>query len=404
MDITVFQALTMLIANKKCAFDSERILQKIYLRGVTTSDDALILREALNSLKLTEFTINEDVDSINNDPTRRYFESMLALHTLKENLDDLDIQKLKQLYQFHFHKMSPYFQLYVPETVFKNQNLHKVAGRDLSEEKYAKSLATLEDENSYVFLFPKELEKGQAKLILNLRKEKLILLSKIAFCAVVSVQLNNEAFPLDLYTDPNGPFGAKQRGRKLISDPVNNFFQQTTHSSNLGIMKSNMPLYRDSPLLSQKNEGFVRPVDVRKLDKSSIQARYIESKKVLPFVNGISGTFLMVLRLAKQLRDEGVYPYENSPMQLRLFIKTLVAILIHTGGGHSTQEWLQPIQLPEIQDAFKTLAGFDAFSMENLYMSDRAFFNAREETELYTKSYLRHQAINQVVVHRALSF
>ena len=94
MKITVGQALLILIEKNL----SDTALQKLYLNGASSEEDLQVLNAYLKNPLLRGFEITADYDAINDDPTRRYFESHLAQLTLSKQLSNIPLARVEELY------------------------------------------------------------------------------------------------------------------------------------------------------------------------------------------------------------------------------------------------------------------------------------------------------------------
>lgn len=399
MHISVFQAITIFIKNNLTDESCLSRVLPLYLRGVLTVHDQSLLDEILQAECLRDFTVVDDLGQNVHDPSRHFFESMLACESLAGSLDIIDSQKLKALYDEQFDRMDEYFKTHVPETVFKNRNLHVVSGRNLGEEEYAQVIAELKSEDGVEFLRPRP-NLEDAETIYNDRKKKLLLLVKAAFCSVICVQLNDNEYPIAIYFSKNGPFDAQNRGRTPrqhdlgLGRTSNN---TALRSQSYGIMRTSMPLYFDSPLLAAKSFAYNKPTDRSTFVEGSAWVTKVQSQKVHTFINSISGTLLMQLRMTKKLLNEGKYPFSEDPRQFHTFHKLFICSLLYLSGGHCLAEWCGVFELPEVKAAFAQVPGFASLSIEGFFLNEPILKKVINETIEYNdRLFEKHQLNGEI--------
>lgn len=190
----------------------------MYLSGTKDEIDSHAFRKLVTDESLTNYTLSYDYKIIDNDPTRRYFETHLAAITLKNSLKNLDIEDLTSHHQFLYDLLSETKKKEVTE-IFYNPTLP--LGQFNIE--YVSVLKSLNDTPSY-------------KEASELDQEKMCLLIK---CSILSVFLMTNkpstiSFPIGIYNI--GFFKKENRGVKTL------FRQENVQSNHLGIVKSYMPL------------------------------------------------------------------------------------------------------------------------------------------------------------------
>jgi hypothetical protein len=402
MKITVFQALTKLLKDKQVPQPWLKKLQRIYLNGIDSTEDKLFVSTLLRSPILQEYDITEDLTEVVKDPTRRFFESTLMINQLATTLDALELPALLTLSKLEFDKMDKKYKVLVPRTLYLNKDLHLLAGQNLGEEEYAAILQSLKDPDGYLFLLPTSGNHKDCETLYLERKLKLELIVKCAFCAVVAVQLNNDGYPIPIYQAKDSLFSKDKRGRafKGVPDSSDLRDKQIVRSMTLGIMASFMPVY--GPLKAKAPSSYVKPTDKSKPVLGSAWIEKIQDRKVIPFVNSLSGTLLMQLRLSKKLLDDGTYTYSDAPKQLALFYKAFVASMLYSSGGHCLFEFMQVFELPKVKEAFKSLPGFDGLSTSSLFLDDSAsaFMKSVDSTVEYNEVILNKKALAEALTHK----
>lgn len=71
-------------------------LKRLYVCGVITADDKSFLFHVTRDDALDKYTINMSDEAINEDPSRRYFETHLAYETLARFLQKIDLKNLRE--------------------------------------------------------------------------------------------------------------------------------------------------------------------------------------------------------------------------------------------------------------------------------------------------------------------
>lgn len=412
IDITVFQALTLL--KEKYLDNSVRYheIESIYLTGVRGKPAEYMLNELLDDPLLANYHVSDNKKDINNDPVRRYFESHLCHNTLKTSLDNLDAELLEDHYQAILGRIPEEDQAIL---------IPMIEGRvsPSKPNEYSEGLAKLSKSDSYQSLQPQETPGNETSGretpadILNARKDKLRLIAQCMYAAFyVDEALPSGEVPLDIYSRPGSAYDEENRGRieRVDIDALEDACEygknydeskisQTVRSHNLGIMRSFMPLPTGDALLAEELSTSLRPADRFTYAAGSYAVpNKIFSNKVTPFVSSISGTMLIKLRVIAQLLRENNFVF-NTPFsprnqrniknqQLELFLKTFIAYMLYNAGGHSLDEYLQVLDQYIVQQEFRDLAGFSGLTLINLFQKDNA--EAFDKTVTQTIAYNKH--------------
>lgn len=392
--ITVFQALTIL-AKKYRGDEAHKEtyaqIKSLYLSGVKQQNDVETLERLFQNDALKGFNISKEAHDINEDPVRRYFESRLCNETLKDSLDRLDLRRLERHFNSIYSLMSSKRQ-----KGFDDKISNGTVETDGIEKEYAEGVRVLKDPASFQSLKPEEGTKRKTpEQILADRKQKMIFLGKSALAALRTGVSN---LPLDLYHNEDYVYGPANRGRVPRKDEDGND-NSHVRGFNLGIMRTYMPVPQGDALQSPELAGYDRPVDGNTFVPGAQMPEKFFSTQVSPFVSSISGTMLGQLRVTAKLMQEKKYLYEAQgkdadaiEAQLKEYFRSFVAYMIYNAGGHSLNEFLSVLELPEIKDAFKDLPGFDKLNLEQLFKeeNDAAFERAVDATIEY----------NEVIVHK----
>ncbi|WP_010598702.1 hypothetical protein [Rickettsiella massiliensis] len=344
----------------------------MYLSGTKDEIDGYAFRKLVTDESLTNYTLSYDYKIIDNDPTRRYFETHLAAITLKNSLKKLDIEDLTSHHQFLYDLLSETKKKEVTE-IFYNPTLP--LGQFNIE--YVSVLKSLNDTPSY-------------KEASELDQEKMCLLIK---CSILSVFLMTNkpstiSFPIGIYNI--GLFKKENRGVKTL------FRQENVHSNHLGIVKSYMPLpISDIAYRENKPFPYLRSADNTTFYSDAQWPRKNFRLLTHPFSSSISGTILCHLRVAKYLLDQSSLSFKNSK-HFANFIRCVISVLLYQTGGHSLNEYVSVLTLPEVINAFDQLENFNSIDEKTLFFTENkaAFYQAIDATIVYCNTLLRKEKLH----------
>ena len=407
MVISPFQALTIL-AKKYSNYGFGEKLQQIkqlYLVGIRNSEDETLFQELMKNEALTGYKVSFDKEVMNNDPVRRYFESYLSHEILKRSLDDLSKNRLETHYDKVFNKMSRLFQLVIAIWTYRSKKHMIKTSRVNSSGEFSYAIALLNDENSFLSLKPDEKSTDKTvDEVLADRKEKMIFLAKLVFTTLTLISTNpNSAFPLDIYGKESSPFSSENRGRTFKSDEAGiRQVKQEVYSNAFGIMKNFMPLPRGDVLYSELSSKHVRGPESTTYVEGAQVPEAAFSTRVTPFVNSISGTILVQLKVIAQLFRDGDFEFQDDPTQLKLFLKCYICFLQYYSGGHSLNEFISVLELPEVRVEFQTLPGFEDLNLKSLFQDDNeaVFERAIQQTITYNDRILARNEAFQAIAKR----
>ncbi|MCX7116297.1 MAG: hypothetical protein NTW08_10400 [Gammaproteobacteria bacterium] len=412
--ITVFQALTVLAENYRGKAQHKDIYAKIksvYLSGVRGTNDIETLNQLLQDPLLNQYTITVDRADINEDPVRRYFESQLCHATLATSLDSLDKKTLNAYCTTLFNQLDPVEQINLRNTVFSGTERGTSQLSGINKE-YGEVIRVLTLPSSTQSFKPEDPIAGQSpEAVLKDRKDKMILLSR---CSITALCIINNAwdgeYPLNLYRQSDSVYKPTHRGRTDRNDPLLPGIQDV-ESQALGIMRPYMPLPRNDVLVSETPTHYVRPADYcTYMQGEHFIPDLIFANYVTPFVNSISGTLLVQVRVMAKLMHECRLVYAanrwddlQTQAQLKLYFKCYMAQILYHGGGHSLEEFFLVLQLPEVQEEFEDLPGFDALTLETLFKDENemAFERSMEKSISYNHAILNKKKLHHEFTERA---
>ncbi len=104
-----------------------------------------------------------------------------------------------------------------------------------------------------------------------------------------------------------------------------------------------------------------------------------------PFVNSISGTMLTQLRACNKLLLKGKLEFNNIK-SFSSFIKCLVSSMLYFSGGHSLNEFIFPLSIPVVKEAFQDIGNFgETMTIYGLFYhnNEEAFMEALEKSSQY---------------------
>lgn len=388
LEISLGQALLLLIDKYHTNKLLLERLSKIYLLGIT-QDDLAELRDLLQDSILAKYKISYTNSTIDNDPTRRYFETHLAFHSLTTTITELketDLSVLDDALCDMLRNSSSYRHFEsVKDLLAGNDDTHEYS--DLI--KKLKLRTYFQDQ-------PQE----------NIKKMMLL-----ASSACLSVFITNQmdgyghAFPIGIYNDSDSLYANHKRGRQEKKD------QKQVRSQNLGLMKSTMFVPQDDLAFTDKVSTGIRVADKFRFIPAAEWPEINFASFMHPFSASISGTLLCQLKVFSYLACYNQLPF-NSYIKLKSFFKCCTSLLLYHSGGHSFNEFLAPLRLYEVQQFFKTIPNFEELNFYNLFYKDnkKAFSSALKETREYNKLYLKKIALNRAIrsvdytVFKAFSF
>lgn len=379
------QALLLLIEAYKTDSAKSALLKKMYFLGIQESDEGSEMAKYFTPLHetpctqeqmdaflrdplLANFTISRTPNTIDNDPTRRYFETHLAYNTLLDHEDKLASEVLDKHYQELIGRLNPY----------RIAKLSYVLEGNLREE----------DENPNKEYAHYIAMMNNGTLVPGVKnREKIRQLIQSSYLSVKVCNINNDTFPLNIYG--TGIFHLSTRGgtKKNLYDD--------SYSNNLGTMRSTMPTPTSDITRATAETPFTRGADNSVYDENALWVKSNFDKLVHPFSNAISGTILAIIRCCAALKT----PVTDSSETMRDYLRLLVTTMLIASGGHSFYEYCAVFELIDTRKEFERLEGFENLTMEALFLTNNeaAFDKALASAIEYNKLILQRQNVHRAI-------
>lgn len=373
--ISVGQAILLLIKRYQDNQLMKRLLSKLYINGINTSESLEIVKEQFQQAGLSEkYEISTEQRVINEDPTRRYFETHLSHETLKTSLNHVELDWLKGYFAKIYNELNDNQR----EKIDGYLSGQLQPSDDQYAREYLDALNRIKADDNYACYS-------------GVQKEKLTLIVKCAWLGVVIAR----KMPLDIYGA--GLFSEVARGRVAKATP-----QRVASSPNLsrhfGLMKSYMPVPRDDVTFAEKGFEFLKPVDMNNFNPQADWPRQCFSTLIHPFSCSLSGTMLAQMRFMKHLtnKQDAVFP---EAQQFTSYVRSLTSALLFNSGGHSYYEFLAVLSLPQIRQAFQGCQWFTSLSLETIMLTgnEAAIDQALADTIQYHDVLLAKQAFHSAL-------
>lgn len=386
MIISPFQALTILAKKYRNASPhSEEAhlflqIENLFLVGIQSEQDFVQLVKLLNDESLLSYEVAlSDKEVINNDPVRRYFESILAHETLKTTIDSVDMNVLNRYFNAVYAEMSLNLRFFIPFTIYSGSMDSKLTRASSTAPEYIAAIKKLHDPQNFLSLKPtpeemQGLDKTSEEKLYE-RMDKMRIIVKTVHAAMRAVNSNEKKdFPLNLYESQDSPYSPERRGRRARKDDSD--LPQVVRSFNLGIMRSYHPLAQDDPLYEDPHAPtsglYRRASDHSTYIPGAQMTEKFFSNQISPFVNSISGTMLCQLRVMAKLLEKDKLEFSSHPDQLKAFFKSMVSYMIYNSGGHSFQEFMSVFDLQEVKEMFKNVQIFEQINLRTIFQSENA--------------------------------
>ncbi|WP_244940862.1 hypothetical protein [Legionella sainthelensi] len=395
--ISPSQAMLLLIDHYKNDPEKVAELKKLYLVGVRigqgdnkarkfepNEEDLSKMNKYLSDPCLAAYEVSRDKKVINNDPTRRYFETHLAYETVKNQIDGIDkalLQKQVELLTAALTKNDPEskdakdcMRVFSGDIHKEDSKLHK---------EYANYIAKIKSKELYGDLNDEQ-------------REKIILLVQSSLLGVANAQARPKELPIDIYkTAPL--YSDNWKGKELVQD------QDSTANAHMGLMKNYMPVGQHDIATSNSAAPPVKPSDQATYKDDGNYAKWVEMNfagLVHPFSNAISGTMLCQLRnLAEQQNGEraNASGITDSAAEMEKYSRVFIAAMLYGSGGHSLNEYTYPLQLDEVRTEFAGVDGFTELDLGTMFLDHnaKAFDDALNDAITYNAQFLQRQKLNQ---------
>lgn len=382
------QALLLLMDKYEKKNDTKTLeeLKKLYLSGGDSLEAQKRIREFCNDPELLKnYRVDFSPHSINQDSTRRYFETHLAFETQKivsEQINFDAIQKhFNSLYKemekanlYNFNHISNVLLGKFPtdpeeahELIYTGQLTDFLRYKEFSD-----AIRRIGEDKNYDSFSPEQ-------------KEKIKNILKIMFLGVNLVMHSGANYPLAIYGQD--VFSDKNRGTiHKDQDPV---FMRTQH---MGIMHGHHPLPFEDIAFTEKSFTALKPSDLSTFNPDAEWVKQNFNTLVNPFINSISGTMLTQIRLIlfENLNNRLQF---SSKDELFAFLKLCATSLLYASGGHSLKEFVATMMHPQTKEAFSFIQNFDTINVETLFHDNnsKAFELALKKTQLYNNQILKRK-------------
>jgi hypothetical protein len=364
--ISLGQAILILLADYKENNIEFRKLAELYLEGLNNDKAYSKIAAYLSDPKLKNYFVSLHHDTINKDPSRRYFETNLALLTLKNNALQLNIRTLRA-YQ---------------------RDLLNFATQDSAALHYLKLCFTGSEEEIYDISKKTYYEYRDALLDLQQTFKRSLHEVEIDYVRLmvsisitgVSGALHTQARNLPLQQIYGKKFFGPERGRVLRNDE-----DDIPFTNNPGLMRSNMPM----PLDELRPQVTKTVCDQATFDIKKKWCKDYFKLAVHPFSNSISGTVFVQLRhLLRQYQSLPEKSLFHDGQEVKNFLKCFISTMLYIGGGHSIYEFCAPLTYAPIFAEIKHIPYFaNEMGVKDLFLIDNepSFFAALKKTIKYNK-------------------
>lgn len=379
--ISVGQALLILIKKYQ---ENPRLLselKKLYLEGANTPQNKQAIDNWLKDIALRDYEVSKSYKVTDADPTRRYFETHLAYETLKNGLDEINLNDLQNYYKTMYGLTLDVLDKFDKNSDFTTQEVNKALNGEVIEstlfqKEFSDAVNNIRTGDTY-------------KDFSDENKQKMELLVKCAYLGVMNAKY--DYLPIPIYG--KGIYAEKNKGRmRYPSD------QESVTSHGLGVMKSHMPLPAEDIARSEKPSELLRPADQFYLkDPDSVWAKDNFARLVHPFSGAISGTMLSQLRTFKYLNDAGYFSSFSEKDKFMSFVKSFASIMLYNSGGHTFHEFLSPLQVKPVQEGFNFIDGFNDINANNLLQegNEVSFDKALEDTLEYNENIINRMRLQE---------
>lgn len=363
-------------------------LNRLYIEGIKTDKDKLYIRKIKEILADKNFVVKSDAKTINDDPSRRYFETNLAYHILKNKTELLDHSELEK-----FTKKLKNRLLSLPSS---NLSLHMLVEKILTGDMDKHVL------NTYQMEYSELTHKLLTNNFYGLSEISCKNLYQIA-CSTILATLNtqfDQSMPADIYSDSIFTMGMDGRGR--VVKP----YHQEVKTTAKGLMKSisPLPMYHDLVNPVEENyEGDVRSPLQRSADQADFMiesqwSQHLFSRQTQPYSNGISSTTLAQIRNIILQKRQG-NPHFSSTFQE--YMTSFAALMLYNSGGHSFFEIFEVFKLSLCRELLGEESGLqealsdDSLMYKLLYLDQKeAFEIALQSTQEYMHTLLNKKILN----------
>lgn len=366
-------------------------LYDLYLNGTYRPDRLTSLNDILALHKndvLKPYQISFEPDVIDNDPTKRYFETHLAFATLKNVSKEMDSKKLEYLVSELKNML-----------LISNYTLYKKAKKVLKGKQADNTEVSKKTADYLNRIRDKKLFTVEQGFTTSDRK-KIKSMIKISLLAIMCATYNKN-LPLKVYGKDKSCFGffGKEKGKILKAK------DDTGHSQHYGLIKGHMPLSANDIAFSDSTFPFLKAAEQAKYDEKAIWLKKNFYHSVHPYSNSISGTLLCVIRILCYYQNIGIFTFTDTKKTFDDFIKLFSSTLLFFSGGHSMYEMISVLQLPEIINELQNKNKLDYLDLKNKQISSLYFYNnelafkiALKKSIEYNNQYLGKCQLNEEII------
>ncbi|MDF1678537.1 MAG: hypothetical protein P1U32_07585 [Legionellaceae bacterium] len=338
----------------------------------------------LTDKALEKYDVSFDSSVINEDASRRFFETHLAYHTLEKGLDNLDSSRLeRQMLTLKRALEDSVVVRYSGVLPLMRQvldgDVDALAGEQgedvLIFREYVNYIHSIDDTN------------GPFKAFTPEQREKVKMLAKCSFLGVMNASFLN--LPIDVYG--TGYYSDEQRGKKMKEGGA------SARSSHLGVMKSHMPLSKDDVAATEHTPDFLKPSDQSTFQSDTSWTEYNFAKAVHPFSNALSGTMLCQIRNIEKFQRNGTGGgFGRNSDELKGFSRLFISAMLFGSGGHTLHEYTKPLELPEVVSELSGQNMDTSMNLETVFRENNPGFDvALDEARRYNRMMLARTALHQ---------
>ena len=357
VDISVDQALLILLDKNRDNQEQYLRLKKIYLSGVTDQNSLSYLKECLSSNDLLMYRVCDTFERANGAATRRYFESHLALETLKRCEDSHDLQNYAD-------------ELYDDAPSSINCELKEGT-------QYGDVLALIRNKMKLQFVPNDAKNVSYAMIALSI--------------SAVEICRTNPKISLDIYDSKI----LSEKEKSTVCKIGDQQLVRLLHGGNL-LSRSPLPMDDEMFLTSDASDlDFTRGTLSSSGKEGSSWVNKLADSKIHPFVNSISGTMLAQIRLAIEKLKCSTFPF-NEERGFKDYFRVFISTLVYFLGGHSLFEFVDVFQIPDIEKALRGHIEYDFLTLESLFLVDnaQAFNCALEKSIKYNRKLIQRKEVH----------
>jgi hypothetical protein len=385
--ISVGQALLILIdkygaENRKVFSSSAKVasLKKMYLSGVRSQREYDLLVQYLGDPVFKgRYQVSGEPRVVNEDPSRRYFETHLAKNTLQDALNQITEKQLKI-----YIALMPLGVAKQTRWVYEYNKQHGyISAADVLHGRVKEGKENMVTQYAHMVAQVRRADQPYASFSVE-ERSKIRFLSYSSYLGVNLLgiaddeRINDQTVPLPIYGV--GIYSPEARGKSMKEN------QGDVRSQHMGLMKSYMPVPQYDVASSGTIFPYLKPVDQARVSFSSAWGKATFNRRVHPVSNSISGTILAQIRLIASLGEKEKSTF-SSKGDLEIFFKLFTSNLLYNGGGHTLLEYLAPFELKEVKKALHKVIPGCNFSLDHLFREDNegAFNRALKATIKYNK-------------------